>query len=72
MTDNQFLIELGAKIKATRKNKKISLLQLAQSLEMEKPNVARIERGGNNITILNLRKIAKALNVSLIELINLD
>lgn len=72
MTDNQFLIELGAKIKATRKNKKISLLQIAQSLEMEKPNVARIERGGNNITILNLRKIAKALNVSLIELINPD
>lgn len=72
MVEKQYLQKLGAQIKKKRMERKLSLLQLAQLLEIEKPNLARIERGGNNITILSLQKIAKALGTSIKDLIDFE
>ncbi|MBK7957205.1 MAG: helix-turn-helix transcriptional regulator [Bacteroidetes bacterium] len=52
--------------------KKLSLLKFAQLLEIEKPNLARIERGGNNITITNLKKIADTLEIPLKDLLDFN
>lgn len=70
MEENQFLKRLGAHLKKKRIEKKLSLLKFAQLLEIEKPNLARIERGGNNLTIMNLKKMADALEVPLKDLLD--
>lgn len=72
MEENQFLKRLGAHLKKKRIEKKLSLLKFAQLLEIEKPNLARIERGGNNLTIMNLKKMADALEVPLKDLLDFN
>lgn len=72
MGENLYLKKLGAHLKKKRLEKKLSLLKFAQMLEIEKPNLARIERGGNNITILNLKKMADVLEIPLKDLIDFN
>jgi transcriptional regulator with XRE-family HTH domain len=64
MTESQFLIRLGAKIKEIRTEKKISQVELAVRCDFEKASMSRIESGQMNTTILTLLKVARALDVS--------
>jgi len=50
--------------------KSISGAELARMCDMDKPNMARIERGETNPTLVTLTRIALALNLSLEELFN--
>jgi transcriptional regulator with XRE-family HTH domain len=53
-------------IKEKRKEKGISLNQLAEKTGINKGNLSKIENGHTNITIKTLKKIAKALDSKLI------
>lgn len=73
MADNEFetyLKKLGGNIKRIRESKNISQVDLANACEFEKPNMRRIEAGNTNVTAKTLYKIAKALEVSITELVN--
>ena len=70
MTDEEYLIKLGKKIKEIRLSNNISQVELANNCDFEKSNMNRIEAGRANTTIVTLRKIASALNVKVIDLIN--
>ncbi len=70
MTDEDYLIKLGKKIKEIRLSNNISQVELANNCDFEKSNMNRIEAGRANTTIVTLRKIATALNVKVIDLIN--
>ena len=49
-----------------------SLAKLAAECDFEKSNMARIEKGNTNPTYKTLYKIAKALSISITELVNID
>lgn len=70
MTDEEYLIKLGKKIKEIRLSNNISQVELANNCDFEKSNMNRIEAGRANTTIVTLRKIATALNVKVIDIIN--
>lgn len=66
MTDIRVL--LGNKIRKIRRKKKISQEQLAFESDLHRTYISDIERGSRNVSIKNIEKIAKALKVSLKEL----
>mgnify|MGYP001810330072 CR=1 FL=1 len=61
MSDEQYLIEIGRKIRERRKEKKMSQDEVAALCDIEKANLSRIENGKTNSTILTLRKISLVL-----------
>lgn len=72
MTDKQYLKLVGKRIKELRKSKSIAQNDFAYSCDFEPPSLARIEAGNTNPTLLTLRKIAKELNISVIDLLNIN
>ena len=62
------LVALGNAIRHTRERKGISQEALALLAEVDRSYVGRVERGDNNVAILTLAKIAKALGVSVAKL----
>lgn len=54
--------EVGARLKATRKELGMTLKQVAQSSGMSPTHISEIERGKTSPTVGALRKIAEALN----------
>lgn len=71
MNDQQFLTQLGRRIREIRIQKKIKQQDLAAKCNFEKSNMSRIEGGRSNVTILNLVKISQALEVDLTDLLNI-
>lgn len=62
------LVALGEAIRRVRQSKNISQEKLALLAEVDRSYVGRVERGDNNAAILTLSKLAKALDISLTEL----
>ena len=58
-------IKVGKRIKQLRKNIGLSQEKLANNCDLDRTYVASVENGKRNISIVNLEKIAIALNVSL-------
>lgn len=70
MKNKVFIKKLGAKIVELRKEKGISQLELANRLDTHNNQIRRIEVGEGNPTINTLLDIAKELEVSITELVN--
>lgn len=68
MEKNPNLVKLGKQIRALRKAKGYSQEDFASEVGLDRSYGGRIERGEQNVTALNLIKIAKALNVEVGEL----
>ena len=62
------MVALGEAIRRIRVSKEISQENLALHADVDRSYMGRIERGDNNVTIFTLRKLAKALGVSLAKL----
>lgn len=56
------LVLLGAATRSLRKEKKISQETLAYLAEIDRSHMGKIERGERNVTVLNVIKIAHALD----------
>jgi len=65
MSDIKIL--LGQRIRELRKSKNMSQEQLAFSSGLSRQYIADVERGARNIAIVNIQKIAKALEIPLSE-----
>ena len=63
MRNNIFLKEIGRKIKAARKAKKISLGKMAELAGTDMSNLWFLENGQRNAHILTLKSIADVLNI---------
>jgi len=57
--------KFGEVIRELRKERSLSQEELADKADVHRTYVGMIERGEKNITIENIQKLAKALNVSL-------
>ena len=60
--------KLGQRIKEKRLQLGLSQEKFDLSINMDRTYLASVEKGKRNISILNLEKIAKGLNISLSEL----
>ena len=65
---NNYLIELGNKIREARKAKGLSQEQLALQAEVDRSYVGGIERGERNVSFLTLVKIATCLGCDIAKL----
>ena len=63
MTKEQFLENLGKKIRDQRKAKGITALDIYAEINMETSNYSAIENGRQNATAFTLKKIADAIKV---------
>jgi len=64
----ELLIKFGNKIREMRVQRNISQEELASLVGVHRTYIGMIERAEKNITLLNIEKIAKALQVSIKEL----
>jgi transcriptional regulator with XRE-family HTH domain len=64
----KILIKFGDRVREIRKEKGISQEQLSFKADLHRTYIGMIERAEKNITLVNIEKIAKALNVSITEL----
>ncbi|MDI6758670.1 MAG: helix-turn-helix transcriptional regulator [Candidatus Omnitrophota bacterium] len=59
---------LGLRIKEIRQKRKMSQEELSFESELHRTYISDIERGTRNVSIENIEKIAKALDVALKEI----
>ena len=64
-SDEEYLIELGKRIKSIRLQKKISQTEIAYRCGFDKSNYNTIESGKRNPTVISLLKIATALEIDI-------
>lgn len=61
---NLELIEFGLQLKALRKERGLSQEQLGLIAGLDRTYISGIERGVRNVSLINIFRIANALNVS--------
>lgn len=69
MTNKSVLILFGKNVQRLRKSKGLSQEQLAEIAGLHRTYIGMIERAEKNITLINIEKIAVALNVKLTDLL---
>ena len=67
-TKQQFLIEFGRRIRELRARRGYSQESLAHIAGLDRSYLGAIERGENNVTVLNAYKISLALGVEVRDL----
>ena len=71
-SDDALLRNIGSRIRLLRKERSMSLRDLAYSIGMEPSNLSVIENGKSNPQLLTYAKIAAALNITLHELFDIE
>jgi transcriptional regulator with XRE-family HTH domain len=70
MDKSNILEKFGDKLKQLRKVKGLSQEQLAEKANLHRTYIGMIERAEKNITLLNIEKIANALDTKISSLLN--
>ncbi len=60
--------KVGQRIRELRTKRNLSQERFAQICELDRTYIASVEKGKRNISIVNLEKVARALNISVGEL----
>jgi len=68
MNNKEILIKFGEKVRALRKERNLSQEELSFKANLHRTYIGMIERAEKNITLINIEKIASALNVEIKEL----
>ena len=63
------LIEFGERVRKIRKEKGLSQEELAYKADLHRTYIGMIERAEKNITLINIEKIANALEVEVKQLL---
>jgi len=64
--------EVGLNIRKIREDRGLSQEKLAALADLHRTYIGQIERGEKNIGVVNLQKIAKALDVDIRVLVDID
>ena len=70
MSKEPILLKFGQNVQEKRKSLKLSQEQLAELAGVHRTYIGMIERAEKNITLCNIEKIAKALNVDVCSLLH--
>lgn len=65
-------VRIGLRLKELRIQKKISQEKFSFICELDRTYIASIEQGKRNVSIANIEKIAKALNLSVYDFFKSD
>lgn len=68
--ERRFLGEVGFRIRERRLELGLSQAELGERSELHRTYIGAVERGERNVTILNLRQIAKSLRTALAALVD--
>ncbi len=68
MIKRKILIAFGNKIRELRKENGLSQEELSYRADLHRTYIGMIERAEKNITLTNIEKVAKALDVKIKEL----
>ncbi|SIO66393.1 DNA-binding transcriptional regulator, XRE-family HTH domain [Singulisphaera sp. GP187] len=68
LDDTKFLCELGDRLRERRIARNLTQEQLAEQCELHRTFIGSVERGERNVSILNLRLIARILRIPLADL----
>lgn len=71
-TPHEINIEIGHKIRAFRKGKGMTIVQLGNLIFKSKATVSKYEKGEISIDIVTLYQISEALNISIDQLIHVN
>jgi len=63
------LIKFGERVREIRKEKGLSQEELAHKADLHRTYIGMIERAEKNITLINIEKIANALETEIITLL---
>lgn len=63
-------LKIGQRIKELRELSNLSQKDLSYAADLDRSYIASIENGKRNVSIVNIEKIASALNVTLKEFFN--
>ena len=66
--NSEILIKFGNIIRKLRKEQGISQEELAHRADLHRTYIGMIERAEKNITLLNIEKLAKALDVNITDI----
>ena len=66
--NQNILVEFGKNVRKLRKAQRLSQEELAFRAELHRTYIGMIERAEKNITLLNIQKIANALDTSIADL----
>ena len=69
LNDQTFLRDIGHRFRELRTERKLTQAQLAEACQLHRTFIGSVERGERNISILNLRLLAKKLRVPLSEIL---
>jgi len=67
----EILIKFGNKVKQERLKKNLSQEAFADKVGMHRTYIGMIERAEKNITLLNIKKLADGLGISISDLMKL-
>ena len=65
----EILIKFGERVREIRKEKKLSQEDLAHKADLHRTYIGMIERAEKNLTLLNIEKIASALEATVSDLL---
>lgn len=68
MEKEPILLAFGQRVQKLRKKRNLSQEQLADMAGVHRTYIGMVERAEKNITLRNIKKIAKALDVNIKEL----
>lgn len=69
LDDKKFLQDLGGRLRNLRQAKTMTQAELAAKCRLHRTFIGSVERGERNVSILNLRLIARILRVPLKDLL---
>lgn len=70
--EKSFLKQIGNCIRVVRLEAELSQEKLAFASNLDRTYIGSVERGERNISIINLRKIARALKIKVSDLLNFE
>ena len=68
ISKKEILIKFGERVRTLRKERGLSQVQLSFKADLHRTYIGMIERAEKNITLVNIEKLANALDVSIKEL----
>ncbi|MBN8587126.1 MAG: helix-turn-helix transcriptional regulator [Rhodothermia bacterium] len=72
MGSREILIKFGQRVRQLRKEKNLSQEELSFKADLHRTYIGMIERAEKNITLVNIEKIANALETSIDNLLKFD
>jgi transcriptional regulator with XRE-family HTH domain len=69
--DNELLQKVGERIRHYRIKSGLSQEKLSFDSNLDRTYIGSVERGERNIALINLNKLAKALNISISKLLEI-